>query len=323
MSKVTIVVPIYNVENYLRRNLETLKEQTYTDIEVLCVNDGSIDNSGKIIDDFVQHDQRFKRLDKENGGLSDARNYGLKYASGKYIMFIDSDDFVSKDMVKACVERMEKDNLDMVVFDYQQHYDETNSDEVIHIPFDDEKVYSLKENKELLAYCNNAAWNKMYRTALFTDNLIEYPFGYRHQDLGTTFRLIYYSERIGFINRPLYYYLVDRPNNISQMIDKNLYHILDMCKINVDFYKSVNLFEDIKEELKYLCMINFNVALRKAIKLKDRKFVFNFIDQIFDFMKLNFGNLKFKKYSPISYKSDKIYLSRWKTKAYYIYHKYR
>lgn len=323
MAKVSIVVPIYNVEKYLHRNLTSLMNQTVSDIEVLCVNDGCTDNSADIIDEFVQKDSRFVRLDKKNGGLSDARNHGMKFASGKYIMFIDSDDFVSEKMVEVCLNRMEKDELDMVVFDYDQYFDVTNTSETITMPFEENRIYSLDNCPELVAYCNNAAWNKMYKFDLFKDHGIEYPFGYRHQDLGTTFRLLTLCQRIGFIHQSLYFYLADRPNNISQMIDKKLYHIVDMCTINIDFYKEKGLFEKHKEELQYLCMINFMVALRKAMRLTDREFVFSFVDQVFDVMEFHFGSLKWKKYSPAESKSDKIYLSRWTTKMYYLAKKFR
>ncbi len=323
MAKVTIVVPIYNVEKYLHRNLTSLMNQTYTDIEVLCVNDGCTDHSGDVIAEFVAKDSRFVRLDKKNGGLSDARNHGMKFATGEYIMFIDSDDFVAETMVEACLQRMEKDNLDMVVFDYDQYFDETNTSETIRMPFEDNRIYSLENCSELVAYCNNAAWNKMYRFDLFKKHNIEYPFGYRHQDLGTTFRLLTFCKRIGFIHESLYFYLADRPNNISQMIDKKLYHIVDMCTINIEFYKEKGLFEKHKEELQYLCMINFMVALRKAIRLTDKEFVFTFIDQVFDVMEFHFGSLKWKKYSPAESKSDKIYLHRWSTKMYYLVKKFR
>lgn len=323
MAKVSIVVPIYNVEKYLHRNLTSLMNQTYRDIEVLCVNDGSTDNSGALIDEFVEKDSRFSRLNKKNGGLSDARNHGMKFATGEYIMFIDSDDFVSEKMVESCLGRMEKDNLDMVVFDYDQYFDETNTSETIRMPFSDEKVYCLDNCSELVAYCNNAAWNKMYRFELFKNHEIEYPFGYRHQDLGTTFRLLTFCKRIGFIHESLYFYLADRPNNISQMIDKKLYHIIDMCTINIDFYKEKGLFEKYKDELQYLCMINFMVALRKAMRLTDKEFVFAFVDQVFDVMEHHFGSLQWKKYSPADTKSDKIYLNRWSTKMYYLAKKIR
>lgn len=317
MSKVSIIVPIYNVEKYLRRNLESLRNQTYRDITIYCVNDGSTDNSQKIIDEIVEKDSRFISYVKENGGLSDARNYGLKHVNSPYVMFIDSDDFCEIEMVEKCIKRMEEDQLDMVVFSYNQYYQEKDQKEKIDVFFDEDKIYSLKSNPKLIAYTSNAAWNKMVRTELFIKNGIEYPFGYRHQDLGTTPRLLYYCKRVGFIKDALYNYLIDRPNNITQMVDEKIYHILDMLTINFDFYKENGYFDEVKKEFQYLATINCIVSLRKAMKLKDKKFVFKFIDDCFDMMNQYFGGISRRPYDPVSDNSDKIYCSRMKCKIYY------
>lgn len=319
MSKVSIIVPIYNVEKYLKRNLESLKNQTFQDITVYCINDGSTDESQKIIDEFTRSDERFISFIKTNGGLSDARNYGLKKADSPYIMFIDSDDFCEAEMVEKCVDRMEKDHLDMVVFSYNQFYQEQNRKEKIEVLFEEDKIYSLKEDPQLIAYTSNAAWNKMYRTELFLNHSIEYPYGYRHQDLGTTPRLLYYCTRVGFIKDALYNYLIDRPNNITQMADEKIYHILDMLKINFDFYIEKGCFDQIKKEFQYLAMINCIVSLRKAMRLKNRKFVFQFIDDCFDMLDHYFGKLSRSPYDPIQDDSDKVYCNRVKCKMYYCY----
>ena len=95
--KFSIIVPVYNVEKYLKRCLDSIQNQTYDNFEVIIVNDGSPDHSQEIIDEYVKHDDRFLSYQKENGGLSDARNYGVKYATGDYLLFVDSDDYVSSD----------------------------------------------------------------------------------------------------------------------------------------------------------------------------------------------------------------------------------
>ena len=156
MAKIGIVVPIYNVYDYLDRNLESLMKQTYKDIEVLCINDGSTDKSQEIIDKYVNLDSRFKAFIKKNGGLSDARNYGLKYVDSEYVMFIDSDDFVEDTMVEECVTAMDDNHLDMFVFAYNQYYTETDTKEFISLGIKD-GIYSLRDNKEILAKTPNAA----------------------------------------------------------------------------------------------------------------------------------------------------------------------
>lgn len=314
--KLTIVVAIYNVKNYLERNLDSLFNQTYRDFQVFCVNDGSTDGSEEIIDKFVAKDSRFIRLDKENGGLSDARNFGLSKCNTEFIMFLDGDDFFELDMVEESLKLM-TDDVDMCVFAYNQYYLENNTKEFISLPIKD-GVYSLNSNHELLALTPNAAWNKIYRVSLFKDNNIEYPFGYRHQDLGTTPKLLLKARKVAYLNKPLANYLIDRPNNITSQIDNKIYHMNDMCEEIINYYLNENCFITYKEELHYLTRINCTQSLRKAVKLKDRKFVFEFIDSVFDIYKKYFSSVK-NKYNYIQVKDDKVYNTKFLCKLYYIY----
>ena len=117
MIKVSVIVPVYNVEKYLEKCLDSLVNQTLKEIEIIIVNDGSPDNSHKIIDKYTKKYKNIKAYLKENGGLSDARNYGLKKASGEYIAFLDSDDFVKEDMYQKMYEKAKSGNFDMIVCD--------------------------------------------------------------------------------------------------------------------------------------------------------------------------------------------------------------
>lgn len=320
MAKLSIVVAIYNVEEYIGKCLESLKNQTVSnDYEVICVNDGSTDNSRNIVLEYVNSDSRFNILDKENGGLSDARNFGLRACDSKYISFVDGDDFVSNDYVEKALKEMENNDLDMLVFAYDQYYLATNSNEKINLKIE-EGIYNLKEKKDLLAYTPNAAWNKIYKTSLFKDNDIEYPFGYRHQDLGTTPKLLLNSERVGYINDSLYSYLIDRPNNITAQVDKKLYHIIDMAKEVMDYYKDKNVFDEYVDEFEYLVKRNFIQSLRKSMRLKDKTFVNKFIDDVFACSDEYFNKAS-HKYKIAEEDGDEVYLSKIKCKAYYLYRK--
>ena len=115
---ISVVIPVYNVEKYLRRCLDSVLNQTYQDWEAICVNDGSLDNSEKILSEYAKLDSRFKIINKQNGGLSDARNTGLKNAKGKYVIFLDSDDFIHPQTLEITYELAEKKNADMVLFDF-------------------------------------------------------------------------------------------------------------------------------------------------------------------------------------------------------------
>jgi len=316
MNKLTIVVPIYNIEKYLNRCLTSLVNQTSKEFEVLCVNDGTKDNSIDIIDEFVKKDSRFKRLDKPNGGLSDARNYGLKHVDTKYVMFIDGDDYVEPYLVETCLKHMENDDLDMFVFAYNQTVLEKDTKEIIKMEIDD-GVYCLEDAPRILAYTPNAAWNKCYKTSLFKDNGIEYPVGYIQEDLGTTAKLIHAAKRIGYSNNPLYNYIIDRPDNITSKIDKRIYHVLDMSKEIIDYYKKNNIYKKYKYELSYLVNRNLIQSLRKAVTSNDKEFVNDFIDTAYKFRKDNIPTSL--KYEQIDVKGDYIYQSKLLTKLFYKY----
>ena len=319
MCELTIVVAIYNVEKYLDKCLESLSKQSAKDYEVWCINDGSTDNSRDVILKYVNDNKRFKLFDKENGGLSDARNYGLERCNSKYISFVDGDDFVSFDYVEEILRHME--DVDMLVFAYNQYYLMDDKKEKIDLRID-EGTYNLKDKKKLLAYTPNAAWNKTYRTSLFKDNDIIYPFGYRHQDLGTTPKLLLRADKICYIDRPLYNYLIDRPNNITAQIDNKLYHIVDMAKEVMDYYQKENVYFEYVDEFEYLIKRNFIQSLRKAMKLKDINFVYKFIDDVFKVEKEYFKDSG-HKYKIVEEDGDDVYLSKIKCKFYYLYRKLR
>ena len=319
MPKVSVIVAIYNIEGYLDRCLNSLKEQTFKDFEVLCVDDGSKDGSGKIIDSYVEEDKRFRHLLKENGGLSDARNYGMQHMSGDYIVFIDGDDFVEKDLLETVYDRMASDDLDLCVYDYYQNFILTGNREVIHIPFNEDKVYSLKNDKELLCFVSNCAWNKMYRKELFLTNGILYPKGYIQEDLGTTPKILYLADRIGFVNRPLYIYIVDRPNNITTERSERIYLILDMCSSFIGFYKEKGAFETYYEECKYLASVNIMQSLKKLPYFTDKRFVDGFLNAAFAFLKKNFPDFPKCRYDLYSYKEDHIYLNKTLLRTYLAY----
>ena len=312
MTKLSIIVPIYNVEQYLEKCLKSLKQQSYQDFKVLMINDGSLDNCQQIIERYEKIDYRFKGYSKENGGLSSARNYGLQYVDTEYVMFIDSDDFCETNMVKECLNNMEQNHLDIFVFAYNQYCQANNHKETIDLGIKD-GIYNLKNDPSILAYTPNAVWNKIYKTSLF--NEIKYPLGYRHQDLGTTAKLLFLSERIGYSNKPLYNYLADRPNNITSKVDDKIYHIIDMAQEILEYYKNNLIFDQYYDELNYLCELNIIQSLRKVMNNTNSKFVNKFIDDVFIFKKKYFKR-KNNKYQ-FNEKHDYIYMNKLLLKLYY------
>ena len=203
MSKVSVVVPVYNVEDYLEKCLDSLIHQTLQDIEILCVDDGSTDHSNELLYIYKNRDPRIQVLEKPNGGLSDARNYGMKFAASPYILFVDSDDFLEPQALEKAAAKLDETGADLVIFDVYQYFMKTKTKEVVANSYSGERTYTLKENPEMITRILNAAWNKMYRLTLFQENNITYPVGYLYEDLGTTYKLLLKAKSIGSLSRRL------------------------------------------------------------------------------------------------------------------------
>ncbi len=316
MPKVSIVVAIYNVEKYVSKCIESILKQTFTDFELLLVNDGSKDGSLAILEKYATTDSRIKIINKANGGLSDARNVGMKQAQGKYIYFVDGDDFIEDTLLEKCVNQLEKTDSDMVMFDIYQYYLETGKKEIISNPFSEDKIYSIEDTPSLLTSIKNCAWNKMYKLSLFKDNDIEYPWGYYYEDLGTTYRLLARCKKVSFIREPLYDYLQDRPGNITHQFNFSIYHVLDMVKITLDDYKKLGIYEKYYEELKYLGCINILECLKKTRNVDDEQMTDKFIQVCFWFIKQNWPEYPKCKYPIKREKYDWIYMNPKLLKAY-------
>lgn len=206
---VSLVVPCYNVSEFIENCIDSIKNQTYKNIEVLMIDDGSKDNTGKIIKEKIKDDNRFKYYKKKNGGLSDARNYGLKYIKGKYVCFIDSDDWIDKNYVKRLYEEIEKGKYDVVICNYISKYvDKEECSNITKFHIDN--------------FILPNAWNKIYKREIF-DNL-QFPVGKWYEDLGTfpIIKMKYTKYKI--IKDCLYYYR-QNSNSIMNTIDERIYDI--------------------------------------------------------------------------------------------------
>lgn len=203
---VSVVVPVYNIQNYVGKCLESLVNQSYTNIEVVVVDDGSIDDSGKICDAYALKNGQIKVYHKKNGGLSDARNYGIRKARGEYVALVDGDDTVSKDFVAEMVKAMDE-KIDVVICGFNEVIPEkkTLSGKEATI-----KLLVEQENLEIVA------WNKLYRRELF--NSIYYPVGEKYEDTLTTYKVLALASRVKYVPKSLYKYKV-REDSIMSTAD--------------------------------------------------------------------------------------------------------
>lgn len=213
MPKLSIIVPVYNVEQYLHKCIESILAQSFKDCELILVDDGSTDSCGAICDEFLAKDERVKVIHQDNQGVSVARNIGVQCAQGDYIGFVDGDDYIALDMFEGMMKYLETNNLDIVCADcyvvkndkakFKPRY--TNN----HI-WDDGKAI----NEILQGTLDNAVWNKVYRYDVVTG--IEFPKNRRYEDVATTYKFIYNAKRVGYISKPYYYYVKRKGNFISQ-----------------------------------------------------------------------------------------------------------
>jgi glycosyltransferase involved in cell wall biosynthesis len=204
---VSVIVPVFNVKPYLESCIDSILSQTYENIEIILVNDGSNDGSELICNKYSEFDDRIKLINKNNGGLSDARNTGIYAAKGDYICFIDSDDYVHPMFVELLLKDLLEKNSDISVCNFYRV-------DVKGAVEEDKKIKSALFNnieamRDILlpnSFCEVMTWNKIYKKEIFTANKIIFPLGKIHEDNFTTYKLMYHSNLISFINVPLYYY---------------------------------------------------------------------------------------------------------------------
>lgn len=243
---VSIIVPVYNVRDYLEKCLDSLVNQTLQNIEIIVVNDGSPDDSQIIVDKYVKkYPQLIKSYIKENGGLSDARNYGMKKASGKYIAFVDSDDYVDNTMYQKLYEKAISGNFDLVVCDLNYVYPDANKPCSSNIKND---IVSKDGVKEIMTNIYPSAWNKLYKRNLL-DN-ISFKKGVWWEDVEFLYRLLPSVNSIGVVKENLYQY-VQRNGAITSTFNDKIYHYIDNWNGVIEFYKNNNLFDEYKQELEY------------------------------------------------------------------------
>ena len=244
MPKVSIIVPVFNVEKYLTKCLESLVSQTFSDIEIILVNDGSTDDSKKICEKFASKDKRIIIINKENGGVSSARNLGIEHSKGKYISFVDSDDYIANDMIEFLVRNIERTDADISTCGHYDCY--MNKDSI--------KKYHFKNSNESGVLSSHQAlqesliggkisllpYDKLYKRELF-DN-IKFPIGVIYEDSAVIPKVMTQISKVYYSFSPKYYY-VRRVNSITN--SKFSYRNFDIIKVNKQN------FEMVKEHHKY------------------------------------------------------------------------
>ena len=229
----TVVIPIYNVEKYLKRCIESVLSQTWNNYDILLIDDGSTDSSPQICDDYVKTYDFISVIHKENGGLSQARNTGISHAKGEYVYFPDSDDWLEPQTFTELAEVLESQEFDIVSFNREF----VKGEEDIIIP--KSKVIQVFSGRDAFvqmlkhSYITGFANDKIYKKSLFIDNNILFPEGKYYEDLGTNYKLFLSAKKVYATNQKYYNYLIDNPDSITQSWNEKKFR--DMY----GFYKEV------------------------------------------------------------------------------------
>ena len=259
---VSIIVPVYNVEKYLRPCLDSILAQTYKNLEIILVDDGSPDHSGAICDEFAARDPRVRVIHKTNGGLSDARNAGLDIATGDYIGFVDSDDWIAEDMFEYLLRNILVHSADIAECGYYNVFPAStisnNTDNVI--------VYNTHDALTALLQLKigNYAWNKLYKHSLFND--IRYPKGLLYEDVRTTYRLFAQCSTVVSLPEPKYYY---RENTSGIVQNPTIGNKISCVESRMSRYRILNdSFPELRSQLLREIFIRYCMELRDVICLQ-------------------------------------------------------
>lgn len=246
---ISIIVPVYKVEKYLKRCVDSILAQTYQNMEVILVDDGSPDNCGAICDRYKETDNRVVVIHKKNGGLSDARNAAIPLAKGEYISFIDSDDWISSYYVEHLYEAVAKCDADIGISWFENVFVEKALQSKPEEPLSNYECLTAEECLKKLLYQNGVevcAWGKLYKTALIKD--LRYPAGKLYEDIPVTYEAVKQSKKIAVIGNVDYYYFqrTDSIQNIAFNVRKmdGIEHCYNMMKaVEADFPELKNAAE--------------------------------------------------------------------------------
>lgn len=291
-TKLSIIVPVYNVEQYLQGCLNSILNSTFQDFELIIINDGSKDKSEKIILEFVEkYKDKIVYILKENEGVSIARNVGIEKARGRYITFIDSDDYIEPTAFETMINKIESDNFDIVVCDARLVYETSSDTRVVSSGYTGD-LYHKNKIRETMPMFYPVMWNKIYKTELVKK--IRFTSGVWYEDMEYLLKLYPHINNIGVVKEPLYNYL-QRKNSITYTYNDKLYDIINNMERVIDYYKAQGVYEEYKDELEYLyARYAFTTFPKRLAKCKEKikynkgiEFAFNKVNEYFPNYKKN------------------------------------
>lgn len=273
MNKVSIIVPIYNEENNLRKCIESLINQTYKNLEIILINDGSTDNSKEIIDSYK--DKRIVAIHKKNTGIGDTRNTGIDKSTGDYIMFVDSDDYIELNCVEILLKNLNENKSDLVISNY--YLDTPSKTYEMNL-----KIFNsinIKEDCDLLCKINLSPWIKLYKKDLLINNSNRFPINLKYEDVPFVVEAVIRAGKISFVPNYLYHYVIKKSGETITR-DERIFDIITICAIVEKKLKQINYVNKTNFFVKVLSYYLKNSRYIPNINLRNE-----FIDAIYIYLK--------------------------------------
>ena len=247
IDKVSIIVPVYNIENYIRVCVESILAQTYASLELILVDDGSKDNSGILCDEYAVIDPRVKVIHKENGGVSSARNAGLRQAKGDWIMHVDGDDWIEPDIIESLIEAAKATEADLVFSDFIKYGPNAGNNQLPS--WNSDKIDSMSR---YIAYVMTTIWGSIAKRSLYIDHSLKSPEGISYcEDFHLIVRLCHYAKKIANVHRPFYHYRYRPTSIMSNMSRKTESDEQWVYQDTIRFFKEQGVYEDYRKVMSW------------------------------------------------------------------------
>lgn len=268
---ISVIVPVYRVEKYLERCVKSILSQTYKNLEVILVDDGSPDQCPAICDACAEKDARVKVIHQENKGLSGARNAGIDAASGEYLAFVDSDDYVSPHFIEELYQLLQDTGcaIGQCRFSYVKGDGLVEEGDSAFCIYRGESLMEQLYGPEEKATCFVVAWNKLYRAELFKETGIRYPEGRIHEDEATTYRLFHEAKKLAFLDRALYGYYTENGGSITSVFSVKRLQWLTAHEERIAFFKKNGYEKLLPAAYRKLCDACITFYFRCTEQVKD------------------------------------------------------
>ena len=290
MPKVSVIVPVYNTSKYLERSVGALVNQTLQDIEILLIDDGSTDNSLEVLRDYERRFSNVKVLHKENGGQATARNLGISVATGDYIGFADSDDYVDVTMFEKMYNRaieMDADFVECFFF-----FLEETKKGIRELP-PRGRVREYKDSHDMLIDPQVSPWNKLYKREILLKEDVKFPEGLIYEDTAWYLKTIPYIKKSSYIDEQLVFYFLRGTSTMNANKSAKVADIFKVLEDILHFYKKYGFYEEYKKELEYFCSkIILCSNMSRIGRVTDKKLRNELFDCSFNFLRENFPEYK-------------------------------